>query len=64
MPHWNCERCGGRLYSASRRLKRASCPICQGRLVPLDDEPQRFMREEAAVQETPRATRSIGGDPA
>jgi hypothetical protein len=32
MPHWNCERCGARLYSASKRLKRNNCPVCQGRL--------------------------------
>jgi DNA-directed RNA polymerase subunit RPC12/RpoP len=34
MPHWNCERCGVRLYSASKTLKRNSCPVCQGRLLP------------------------------
>jgi predicted nucleic acid-binding Zn-ribbon protein len=36
MPHWNCERCGARLYSASRTLRRQTCPTCQGRLVPED----------------------------
>ena len=34
MPHWNCERCGTRFYSAARKLKRETCPECQGRLVP------------------------------
>jgi hypothetical protein len=32
MPHWICERCGARLYSAARTLKRQTCPVCQGRL--------------------------------
>jgi len=34
MPHWNCQRCGQRLYSASRTLKQQSCPVCKGRLLP------------------------------
>ena len=34
MPYWNCERCGARLYSASRTLRRQTCPTCQGRLTP------------------------------
>jgi hypothetical protein len=58
MPHWNCERCGGRLYSASRRLKRPDCPVCQGRLLPVDDRPQRFGREEANAPGP-----EIGSDP-
>lgn len=37
MPHWNCERCGARLYSASKILKRNNCPVCQGRLEPKGD---------------------------
>jgi predicted nucleic acid-binding Zn-ribbon protein len=37
MPHWNCERCGARLYSASKSLKRQACPVCQGRLSPQGD---------------------------
>jgi hypothetical protein len=37
MPHWNCERCGARLYSAARTLKRPNCPVCQGRLAPEGD---------------------------
>jgi predicted nucleic acid-binding Zn-ribbon protein len=37
MPHWNCERCGARLYSASKSLKRSNCPVCQGRLSPQGD---------------------------
>ena len=32
MPYWNCERCGARLYSASRTFRRQTCPTCQGRL--------------------------------
>jgi hypothetical protein len=32
MPHWNCQRCGARLYSASRTLRRQTCPVCQGPL--------------------------------
>ena len=39
MPHWNCERCGVRLYSASKTLKRNSCPVCQGRLTPQGEVP-------------------------
>ena len=37
MPHWNCERCGARLYSASKSLRRNNCPVCQGRLSPRGD---------------------------
>jgi hypothetical protein len=37
MPHWNCEQCGARLYSASSSLKRNSCPVCQSRLAPQGD---------------------------
>ena len=37
MPHWNCDRCATRLYSASKTLKRQSCPVCQGRLIPEGD---------------------------
>jgi hypothetical protein len=44
MPHWNCERCGARLYSASKALKRNNCPVCQGRLTPVDDVSARFGR--------------------
>jgi predicted nucleic acid-binding Zn ribbon protein len=39
MPHWHCERCGARLYSASKNLKRNHCPVCQGRLSPQGDVP-------------------------
>jgi hypothetical protein len=42
MPHWNCERCGARLYSASKTLKRNNCPVCQGRLSPQGDVSARF----------------------
>lgn len=45
VPHWNCERCGARLYSASRHLKRGTCPTCDGRLVAVEDPPARFDRE-------------------
>ena len=37
MPHWNCQRCGARLYSASRTLRQPACPVCQGRLTPEGD---------------------------
>jgi predicted nucleic acid-binding Zn-ribbon protein len=39
MPHWNCERCGSRLYSASKTLRQQACPVCQGRLAPESDPP-------------------------
>ena len=39
MPDWNCERCGARLYSAARTLKRDTCPVCQGPLTPESDPP-------------------------
>jgi hypothetical protein len=45
MPYWNCERCGARLYSASKTLKRQSCPQCDGQLTPLGDTPSRFGRD-------------------
>jgi hypothetical protein len=50
MPHWNCERCGARLYSASKTLRRNECPVCQGRLAPLEDAPARFGRPGDAAQ--------------
>ena len=60
MPHWNCERCGARLYSASRTLKRNHCPVCQGRLSPVADLPSRFGRElSVGEKETPQAGRSV-----
>ena len=45
MPYWNCERCGARLYSASRTLRRQTCPTCQGRLAP-DGDPSPLGRFE------------------
>ena len=47
MPHWNCERCGARLYSASKTLKRQACPVCQGHLTP-EPEPGPLGRFENA----------------
>jgi predicted nucleic acid-binding Zn-ribbon protein len=32
MPHWTCDRCGARLYSASESLKWRGCPVCSGNL--------------------------------
>jgi DNA-directed RNA polymerase subunit RPC12/RpoP len=64
MPHWNCEDCGRRLYSASRRLKRSNCPVCQGRLLPAEEERARFLREPAAPQEHPSTARSVDGESA
>jgi hypothetical protein len=40
MPHWICERCATRLYSASESLRWEDCPVCGGRLEPEVDEPQ------------------------
>jgi predicted nucleic acid-binding Zn-ribbon protein len=51
MPHWNCERCGARLYSASSKLKRNNCPVCQGRLSPQQDAPaSRFEHAPPAAE--------------
>ena len=47
MPHWNCERCGARLYSAARTLKRQTCPVCQGPLAP-EGDPEPLGRFEHA----------------
>jgi hypothetical protein len=56
MPHWNCERCGARLYSASKSLKRQACPVCQGRLAPQGDVPSgRFEHTEPVALELPDA---------
>jgi len=41
MPHWNCDRCGARLYSASESLKWRDCPVCAGKLAPERDEKSR-----------------------
>jgi DNA-directed RNA polymerase subunit RPC12/RpoP len=57
MPYWNCERCGARLYSASRTLRRQTCPTCQGRLVP-EGEPAplgRFEKSGPASVDLPDA---------
>ena len=32
-PHWTCESCGARLYSASESLRWGDCPVCSGALV-------------------------------
>jgi hypothetical protein len=54
MPHWNCERCGVRLYSASKTLKRNYCPVCHGRLSPQDDEPSgRFEHAQSVASDLP-----------
>jgi hypothetical protein len=57
MPYWNCERCGARLYSASRTLRRQTCPTCQGRLTPeRDPEPLgRFEQRGPASVDLPDA---------
>ena len=52
MPHWTCGRCGARLYSASKSLKRSNCPVCQGRLSPQADVPlSRFEQAKRAAME-------------
>jgi predicted nucleic acid-binding Zn-ribbon protein len=52
MPHWNCARCGARLYSASKTLKRNNCPVCQGRLSPqVDLRPRTFEHAQPATLE-------------
>ena len=54
MPHWNCERCGARLYSASRTLKRNHCPVCQGRLASQGDVPSgRFEHAQSVTLDLP-----------
>jgi predicted nucleic acid-binding Zn-ribbon protein len=56
MPHWNCARCGARLYSASKTLKRNNCPVCQGRLSPqVDLRPRPFEHAQPATLEHPDA---------
>ena len=56
MPHWNCERCGARLYSASRSLRRNNCPVCQGRLSPEGEaRSDRFEQAKRAAMELPDA---------
>jgi hypothetical protein len=57
MPHWNCERCGARLYSASKSLKRNNCPVCQGRLSPRGDVPSgRFEHAQPVALDLPDAS--------
>lgn len=57
MPHWNCQRCGARLYSASRTLKQQACPVCDGRLTPEGDPPPlgRFEQRRSAPVDLPDA---------
>jgi predicted nucleic acid-binding Zn-ribbon protein len=54
MPHWTCDRCGARLYSASESLKWRGCPVCTGNLAREQREELRFQRERRA---TPQARR-------
>ncbi len=57
MPHWNCERCGARLYSASKSLRRNSCPVCQGQLSPQGDVSSgRFEHAQPVTLELPNAS--------
>ena len=54
MPHWNCERCGARLYSASKSLRRNNCPVCQGRLSPQGDvDSRRFEHAQPIALDLP-----------
>jgi hypothetical protein len=56
MPHWNCARCGARLYSASKTLKRNNCPVCEGRLSPQGDvRSGRFENAQAVALDLPDA---------
>ncbi len=58
MPHWTCDQCGTRLYSASESLKWQDCPVCAGRLSPEGEDPSRLGRErdeEHRVPERPGA---------
>lgn len=56
MPHWNCERCGARLYGASKSLKRNACPVCQGRLAAQGDVPSgRFEHAHPVALDLPDA---------
>ena len=56
MPHWNCGRCGARLYSASKSLKGNNCPVCQGRLSPQSDAASdRFEQAKRAAMDLPDA---------
>ena len=42
MPHWVCNHCGTRLYSASESLKWRDCPVCAGKLEPEPEDAARF----------------------
>ena len=53
MPHWNCERCGARLYSASKSLRRNNCPVCQGRLAAQGDVRSGRFESASPVLELP-----------
>ena len=54
MPHWNCERCGARLYSASKSLRRNNCPVCQGHLSAEGDvRPGRFEQAQPVTLDLP-----------
>jgi predicted nucleic acid-binding Zn-ribbon protein len=48
MPHWTCDRCGARLYSASESLRWQGCPVCNGNLARERREQARFERERRA----------------
>jgi predicted nucleic acid-binding Zn-ribbon protein len=58
MPHWTCDRCGARLYSASESLKWQDCPVCTGNLARRPEDPRRFDRpheREARLTQRKRA---------
>ena len=57
MPHWICDSCGTRLYSASESLKWRDCPVCTGKLESEPDDAARFARKPSAATPAPSRPR-------
>jgi hypothetical protein len=63
-PHWTCENCGARLYSASESLRWSDCPVCASALSKeAQEEPRTGSAHPAAIPEPVPRSSGDPGDP-
>jgi hypothetical protein len=56
MPYWICGRCQTRLYSAAGKLRRQTCPVCDGEISEVEELAPPIGRTSApGTRERPRA---------